>query len=225
MRHDHPADPSEMLTQQFWDDRYGSADAIWSGNPNPLLVEYASKLHPGTALDVGSGEGADAIWLASRGWTVLGIDISAVALQRAADLAAIAGQQIADRIDWRQMDLLAGETSTDAVSGPLEAQYDLVSAQFMHLPRVDRELLHQRLAAAVRPGGALLIVGHHPADLETTMGRPSLADFLFTPEQVAAQLDRSEWSVVTAAPERQALDPDGVMITITDAVLYATRRR
>ena len=60
-------DMAEMVTKEFWDERYGSADAIWSGNPNPRLVEQVADLAPGTALDVGSGEGADAIWLATRG--------------------------------------------------------------------------------------------------------------------------------------------------------------
>ena len=67
MSHDHTFDPADIVTREFWDARYGSADQIWSGNPNPRLVEQVADLAPGTALDVGCGEGADAIWLASRG--------------------------------------------------------------------------------------------------------------------------------------------------------------
>jgi len=82
--HDHAPDTipdvATMFTPEFWDDRYRSAPAIWSGNPNPRLVEHVADLAPGAALDVGCGEGADAIWLAARGWKVTGIDVSTVAL-------------------------------------------------------------------------------------------------------------------------------------------------
>ena len=75
--------PSAAASEEFWDARYRSAPAIWSGNPNPHLVADAGDLTPGRALDIGAGEGADAIWLAQRGWTVTAVDISGVALQRA----------------------------------------------------------------------------------------------------------------------------------------------
>jgi len=218
MSHDHTVDVAALLSQEFWDARYGSADKIWSGNPNPHLVEQVAELAPGTALDVGSGEGADAIWLASRGWHVTGIDVSTVALDRAAARAAEAGAEVADRITWQQADILSWD--------PAPLQFDLVSAQFMHLPTLARESLHRRLAAAVRPGGTLLIVGHHPSDLETSVGRPNLPDFLFTEDQIAAALEPDDWQIiVAAAPERQTLDPDGRPVTIRDAVLRAQRRK
>jgi SAM-dependent methyltransferase len=218
MGHDHTLDVAALLTQEFWDARYRSADRIWSGNPNPQLVEQVADLAPGTALDVGSGEGADAIWLASRGWHVTAIDVSTVALERAAQRAAEAGAAVADRITWQQADVLSWD--------PAPLQFDLVSAQFMQLPTPARESLHRRLAAAVRPGGTLLIVGHHPSDLETSVRRPNLPGVLFTADQIAAALEPDDWQiVVAAAPARQALDPDGRPVTIHDAVLRAQRRR
>ncbi|MEO3861189.1 bifunctional NAD(P)/FAD-dependent oxidoreductase/class I SAM-dependent methyltransferase [Acrocarpospora sp. B8E8] len=211
--HDH-ADVSVHFTQEFWDERYSSSDRIWSGNANPHLVAVAADLVPATALDVGSGEGADAIWLASQGWRVTGVDVSRVALDRAAEQAAEAGAEIAGRITWQQADVLSWD--------PAPLRFDLVSAQFMHLPRPELESLHRRLAAAVRPGGTLLIVGHHPSDLETSMGRHPHLDLMFTADQIAATLDPDDWHIVTAAaPERQAVDPNG---HIRDAVLRAVRR-
>jgi hypothetical protein len=101
-----------------------------------------------------------------------------------------------------------------------------VSAQFMHLPGPALESLHRRLAAAVRAGGSLLVVGHHPSDPDASIGRPNLPDLMFTAEQIAATLDPGEWEiVVAAAPERQAIDPDGQRVTIRDAVLHAVRRQ
>jgi SAM-dependent methyltransferase len=207
-----------MLTQEFWDARYRSAAMIWSGNPNPHLVTHVVDLLPGTALDVGSGEGADAIWLAAQGWQVTGIDVSTVALERGAQRASDAGQDIAQRITWEQADVLSWD--------PAPRQFDLVSAQFMHVPRLAREALHRRLAAAVRPNGTLLIVGHHPSDLETSMDRPNLPDFFFTADEIAATLDPRHWHIVlAAAPERHTLDPEGRAVTIHDAVLQAVRHR
>jgi SAM-dependent methyltransferase len=207
-----------MWTQEFWDARYRSAATIWSGNPNPQLVAQVAGLLPGTALDVGCGEGADAIWLAEQGWQVTGVDVSTVALDRAAERAANAGAAVAGRITWQQVDILSWD--------PAPRQFDLVTAQFMHLPRLPREAIHRRLAAGVRPGGTLLIVGHHPSDLETSLGRPNLPDLFFTADQVAASLDPDHWQViVVAAPARQTLDPEGRPITIHDAVMHATRRK
>lgn len=85
--------------------------------------------------------------------------------------------------------------------------------------------MYARLAAAVAAGGTLLVVGHHPSDLATTMGRPRLPDLMFTAEDVAAGLDPDHWEIVVAESRpRRALDPEGREITIADAVLRARRR-
>lgn len=218
--HNHLQKPdvSAMFTKEFWDERYASAEMIWSGNPNQRLVEQVSDLAPGTALDVGSGEGADAIWLASKGWRVTGVDVSSVALERSALRAAKAGDEIAVRITWKQADVLTWD--------PAPQQFDLVSAQFMQLPPPTRESLHRRLAAAVSAGGSLLIVGHHPWDMETTVRRPKIRDLFFTAEQIAEALDPDEWEIILAgAPGRDATDPEGQTVQIHDAVLHARRRR
>lgn len=222
MTHDHghgdDRDLSSMFTPEFWDERYRSADKIWSGNVNQRLVEQASDLAPGTALDVGSGEGGDAIWLASRGWTVTGVDVSAVALARAAGHAAAVGDQVAELITWQQADVLTWD--------PAPLQFDLVTAHFMQLPQPARDSLHRRLAAAVRPGGTLLVVGHDFSDLQTTAGRPHLPELFFTADEVVGLLDPHDWQIVFAgSPERQMLDPDGQLTTIHDAVVRAVRHR
>jgi SAM-dependent methyltransferase len=214
--HGHAGDSAHLSTEEFWDARY-RAGTNWSGQPNPLLVEHAAALAPGTALDAGSGEGADAIWLASRGWRVTGADVSTVALRRAAESAVQAGTEIADRITWLQADFLSWD--------PAPQQFDLVSAQFLHLPRPSLESLYRRLAAAVRPGGTLLVVSHHPSDLDTSMPRPRDRTLFVTEEEIAATLEPDEWvTIETGAPERQATDPDGRPVTIRDAMLRAVRR-
>ena len=212
-QHDHHAgDGDTEYTQEFWDARYGSADRIWSGRPNTQLVTHAAELPPGEALDVGSGEGADAIWLASHGWRVTAVDVSAVALDRAARAAAAVGEQVAARIRWEQRDMLTWD--------PGPARFDLVSAQFMHLPRPAQDMMHARLAAAVRPGGTLLIVGHLHDEQHAHIAprfRPA--------EDIVADLDPADWRVIVAtAIERPGTSPDGEPTTLSDSVLRAVRR-
>ena len=204
-----------MFGADFWDERYRSAGRVWSGNPNPQLVAEVTGWPPGLALDVGCGEGADAIWLAQAGWTVVGTDISGVALERAARHADDTNADAAARIEWRQADLLAQPPEADS--------FDLVSAQFIQLPPDRRNPLFAALAAAVRDGGMLLIVGHHPSDLDAGVPRPPMPELFYTPEELAASLDGA-WTVRTCeARPRPATTPDGAEVTIHDTVLAATR--
>ncbi|MEV7102390.1 SAM-dependent methyltransferase [Streptomyces atroolivaceus] len=206
---------STRTDAEMWDDRYRESDRIWSGNPNVALVREVEGLTPGRVLDLGCGEGADAVWLARTGWKVTATDISRVALERAAVHAADAG--VADRIDWQWHDLGA--------SFP-EGEYDLVSAQFLHsMGDLPREEILRRAAAAVAPGGVLLIVGHagspswehdHP-DME-----------LPTTDEVLASLElpEGEWDVLLSEEhERIQNDPDGNPTTRTDNALKVRRRR
>lgn len=205
------------MTAEFWDERYRSSTSVWSGDPNPQLVSEVTELAPGYALDVGSGEGADALWLAERGWRVLAVDISIVAIERSAALAEKAAPGVPARIEWKQADILTWS--------PAPGAFDLVSAQFMQLPAEVRDPLFRRLAAAVAPGGTLLIVGHHPSDLETTVRRPRGADVLYGPEAITPLLDPGHWKIlVGAARARSAVDPEGRTVTVHDTVVRAHRR-
>src|SRR5262252_7611567 len=161
---EHAPAAGPVFGAQFWDERYRSAQRIWNGNPNPQLVAEVAGRPPGRALDVGCGEGADAIWLARAGWTVVAADISGVALERAAQHARDTDPAAAARIEWRRVDLLARP--------PEPGFFDLISAQFMQLPPEPRTALFTSVAAAARDGGMLLVVGHHPSDLETGVPRP-----------------------------------------------------
>src|SRR5688572_2311377 len=205
-----------MFGQEWFEERYRSAPALWSGQPNPQLVAEVAELPPGTALDAGSGEGADAIWLAERGWRVTGVDFATTALARAAEHAAARGDEVATRIEWRQADLTTW--------APLAQTFDLVSAQYMHLPPEPRAALFARLAAAVAPGGTLLIVGHDFSDHEAGAHRPDMPEMFFTAEELAASLPPGEWEVhVTEARPRPAKVHEGQEITVHDAVLLARR--
>lgn len=206
-------DDTTRTDAELWDDRYRESNRIWSGNPNTALVREVEGLKPGRALDLGCGEGADAVWLARWGWTVTATDISRVALDRAAGHAAEAG--VADRIDWQWHDLGA--------SFP-DGEYDLVSAQFLHsMGDLPRERILRQAASVVAPGGVLLIVGHagFPA------WEHSHADVeLPTTDEVLASLELpdGEWEVLLSAEhERIQNDPDGNPTTRTDNALKVRR--
>jgi SAM-dependent methyltransferase len=207
MTHDSTSD------EEFWDARYGQSDQVWSGNPNTVLVREVTGLEPGRALDLGCGEGADAIWLAQQGWRVTATDISGVALDRAARHAAAA--DVADRIDWQRHDL--GASFPDGV-------FDLVSAQFLHsLGDMPREKILRTAASAVAPGGVLLVVGHAgPSPWEHDHHGVHLP----TPEEVleALELPEEEWEVLLCEEhERSQTSPDGQPVTRTDNALKIRR--
>ena len=157
MSHDHQTHPEHSAEDLFepegWEQRYSGEEQVWSGRPNPQLVAEVSALAPGTALDVGCGEGGDVIWLAEQGWTVTGADFSANGLARAARHAADAG--VADRVTWWQVD--ARQLAADGRT------FDLVTTHFLHPPDGGMADVTRRLASAVAPGGHLLVVGHAPS--------------------------------------------------------------
>lgn len=197
----------DVFSEGFWDERYGADDRVWSGNPNPQLVGRVAGMAPGRALDVGSGEGADAIWLAEQGWSVTGLDVSQVALGKAAAHALDRG--VADRISWRRADLTAWPGDPGA--------YDLVSAQFMYLDQPALTDLYRRLAAAVASGGTLLLVGHHPID--PRHGSHDFPDVRWTPEDAASWLDPADWTSIDLATIRR----EGHLGTMHDGIVQATR--
>lgn len=220
------------VDRESYDELYRSAPAVWSGRPNGPLVVEAGGLPPGTALDAGCGEGADALWLAERGWRVTAVDWSAVALDRAAAHARARG--LADRVEWRQEDLGTWQ--------PPEGRFDLVTAHYLHAHGIDRPAVFRRLAAAVAPGGTLLVVGHalaqdgdaahaqahghghgHGHD-ESHRGHGP--DLLHTAEEVAAVLEPGQWGdVVAETRERDAGAAERTGNRVPDTVLRARRTR
>ncbi len=211
-------DDAELRRQLFespaWDERYAATDRIWSGRVNPVLAAEAASLTPGRALDVGSGEGGDAIWLARQGWEVVGLEFSRVARERAALHAERAG--VADRTAWRDADVRAWESGAE--------RWDLVTSHFFHQPDQRLPDVVRRLADAVAPGGTLLVVGHHPADLATG-ARHGDPTWLFTAEDLVPALDLDVFALEAVdARTRTGPHPDGGTAVWTDAVLRARRR-
>lgn len=223
---------------EHWESQYADQPRRWSGRVNPTLAEVVSAIpvdpdgQQRAALDLGCGEGGDAVWLADQGWQVTAVDISATATARGAEGARARG--VGDQITWVCHDLATWTT---------EETFDLVTASFFHstveLPRTE---ILRRAAAWIRPGGHLLIVSHvfETDDDIPPWSRRWLAeqggqdhdhghlhDLLATPaEDVAAlALDDSDWDVVLAEMrEREATGPDGLeTATVKDGVVLIRR--
>jgi thioredoxin reductase/SAM-dependent methyltransferase len=168
--------------QDPWDQRYASMEQMWSGQPNTSLVSETRGLPPGRALDVGCGEGADALWLAEHGWDVTALDVSRVALDRAADHAERVGVQVR----WMHAGLVEAALPPET--------FDLVSAQYPALLRTDDNVAELALLAAVAPGGVLLVVHHPTAGKEQANAHGFDPEDYVSPSDVAALLDDS-WRI------------------------------
>ncbi|WP_431957074.1 class I SAM-dependent methyltransferase [Nocardia lijiangensis] len=208
---------TETTAQKYWEDFYRERDRVWTGKPNVLLVREASDLTPGSALDLGCGEGGDAIWLAERGWRVRAVDVSAIALARAAERAAGAG--VGERITWERHDL--------AHSFPA-GSFDLVTSHFLHSPVAaddERDKILRHAAKAVAPGGVLLIVAH--AGWPTWMTEPPFLEFPTIPGTLAAlDLSPEQWRVETGeVVDREWPGPEGQKGRREDTVLRIRRLR
>lgn len=193
---------------EHWDQRYAEAGRLWSGEPNALLVDVAASLPRGRALELGSGEGADAIWLAEQGWQVTAVDLSGVALDRAAEAAKTRGVSVR----WVQADLRE--------YAPPERSFDLVATFYLHLPAAGRRAVLARAVTAVAPGGALLVVGHDRSQAAEAPG-PRDPDRLFTPELIVADLP----GLVAVRAERIArkIAVDGREVVAVDTLVLARR--
>lgn len=201
------------MDEQFWDERYSGSEQLWSGAPNGVLVAEVNGMRPGQALDVGCGEGADALWLANQGWQVTAIDISRVAVARAAAHAAGVAN-----VAWAQADL--------SNAPPPAGAFDLVSAQYFPIVRDGDPAALLGLLAAVAPGGTLLFVGHEHPDVPHDHEQHEESSIdpkdYYRPDQIAEVLDDSWVIEVNESRPRTVPPPPGTHFT-HDTILRARR--
>src|ERR1700759_1728322 len=190
------------MDQTAWDERYAGPELVWGSGPNCVVAEELATLPPGRAIDLGTGEGRNAIWLAERGFTVTAVDFSRVGLGRAAGLAAERGVSA----DWVHADLLDYQ--------PTPGHYDLVLIAYTQLPADRRTRLARAAGAALAPGGPLLAVGHDRDTLTRGHAGPKDLAVLWTPQVVTAgltgltieQAEQVDRIVTTPDGERTAID-------------------
>ncbi len=209
-----PQSPAE-----FWEERYADADRVWSGRVNRVLADTASALEPGTALDLGCGEGGDAIWLAQQGWIATGVDLSPTAIERAR--AAAAEHGVAE-------DALRLETG-DLAEWAADRSFDLVTCSFLQSWPVEipRKEILRRATGFVAPGGHLLITAHAAAPSWAEQGEHGAHGHDFpspASDLEALDLDPSRWEVLACElRDREASGPDGLPASLTDSVVLVRR--
>ncbi len=212
--------------REYWESHWQKVPTTSTGrevSEHPYLTREVAGLAPGTAMEAGCGEGAEAVWLAARGWQVTAADISTEALTRAADRAAARGLD-ANRIRWVEADLSVWQP---------DARSDLVTTFYAH-PAIPQLAFYDRIAEWVAPGGTLLIVGHdHGAHDHHHGGHDNHDGDRHPPEKatatvssITALLDDATWDVVTAEQNLRTLaNGSGGTVELHDVVVSATRRR
>ncbi len=216
---------THAFDKPYWDQIWQSdrAPAMAASQANPHLVGEVGDLTPGTALEAGCGAGAEAIWLATRGWQVTAADIAAAALAHAAERATAAG--VNGKVRWVEADLSTWQPP---------ARYDLVTTHYAH-PATAQLDFYDRIASWVAPGGTLLVVGHlHHREQNSAAGHghshgpgetepPASASV--TAADITARLDPAAWEIVTAREShRSVTGPGGRAVAVHDVVVRARRK-
>ncbi len=192
-----------------WDARYAATDLVWGREPNRFVVSEFAGLRPGRVLDLGCGEGRNAVWLAANGWQPTAVDFSPVAIDRGRELARAAGVEV----DWVVADLTSYE--------PEPGRYDAVLIAYLHLVPEERSRVLRRAVAALAPGGHLVVIGHDLINLTEGVGGPQVPEILYTPEQLVADL--AGLAIHRAERVRRPVQTDGGTVDAIDTVVHARR--
>jgi SAM-dependent methyltransferase len=166
-----------------WDRRYADTELVWSATPNQFVAEELADLPPGRAVDLATGEGRNAIWLARRGWEVTALDFSQVGLDKGRELAGDTP------VHWLR---------ADATTWRDPAAYDLVLLAYLQLPAEERRAAVRHAFEALREGGTLLLVAHDSTNLVEGTGGPQDPAVLMTAEDVLADLGGEQFDVIRA---------------------------
>jgi SAM-dependent methyltransferase len=164
--------------KHFWNERYSLPEYVYGDTPNTFFREQLEKLKPGTILLPGEGEGRNAVWAASAGWQVVAVDYSEAAREKALALAA---KKHTNLNQYLVEDLNSFM--------PLEKHYDAIALIFVHLMPTERQLLHQKLLKALKPGGTIIIEAFHPDQLQYNSGGPKNYEMLYTSEMLLKDFD------------------------------------
>jgi SAM-dependent methyltransferase len=191
-----------------WDERYSTSELIWTGRANQFVEAHLAELDAGSAIDLGAGEGRNAVWLAQRGWTVTAVDFSRVGLDKADRLAAEHGVSITT-------------VQADATTWHPDASVDLVVLSYLQLPPDDQRTVLEHAATWLTPGGTLFVIAHDRSNVEHGYGGPPSAEVCYELGATVAALGTLDVATAEIA-ERQVDTPDGTK-TALDTLVIAQR--
>lgn len=185
-----------------WDDRYRATDRLWSAEPNMFVEDRLAGREPGVGLDLASGEGRNAIWLAERGWQMTAVDFSSVAIER--------GRSHTDEVDF---------VADDVLSWKPDRSYDLVLVAYLHLVLSDFEPLIRRAITWLRPHGELFMVGHDRTNIQHGVGGPQYPEVLWDVDEILPWLEGME--ILEAGVVERVVEVDDGLGTAIDALIRA----
>jgi SAM-dependent methyltransferase len=195
------------VRREEWNKRYASVENVWATKPNRFLVSEVTGLPPGRALDLACGEGQNAIWLATLGWKVTGVDFAEAAIAKAQARAEREGVDA----EFICEDLLTYE--------PDPSSYDLVLLLYFHLRPDELRTVLVRARSALTEGGTLLLVGHDRMNITDGVGGPTDPSVLYTPDEIVEELRGLE----IEKAERVLRDVEGMDRPAIDALVRARR--
>ena len=203
------------MDAEYWNQRYDQTELVWSAGPNVWVEQVTSGLTPGTALDLGAGEGRNALWLAENGWDATAVDFSSVAIERARDLARDRLGDTAGRFQGLCADLLGYQ--------PTARSSDLVMLIYLQMPPEQRRTVIKSAASAVRAGGLLLVVAHDSDNLVRGYAGPQDPSVLYTTADITADLATSGLSIDRAEQVVRVVTTDAGPRQALDALVVASR--
>lgn len=198
----------ETTALQAWDERYAASDYVWTVKVNQFVEAHLADLEPGDAIDLGAGEGRNAVWLASRGWDVTAVDFSRVGLDKGARLAADHGVSIAF-------------VEADATTYQPGRMVDLVVVSYLQLPSEGRRTVLEHAKTWLLPGGTIFVIAHDRSNIEAGYGGPSAPDVCYTVDETVDAL--GDLTITTAMVAERVVTTDSGEQTALDTLVIAKR--
>lgn len=190
------------MDAQAWDERYRTADRLWSASPNLFVADRLSTATPGVGLDVASGDGRNAIWLAEQGWGVTAVDFSEVAIEQ--------GRKLSDRVAFEVGDVRTWST---------DKTFDLVLISYLHLPRGEMQSVVSAVGSWLSSGGELFMIGHDKSNIEHGVGGPQVSEILWDVAEIASWL--TEFTLIEAQVVRRPVEAADGQVYARDVLIRA----